>query len=228
MYKIYSYKADDSMSDLICNNIELLFVLNRFNIPLGFEEKTIEDACKENDVHTGTFLNIINLLISDEEYPCECKEISIPSLLKYLKESHKYFLDFSLPLIKDKLKVVIDSNNKISNLIIKSYDEYIAEINEHMMYEEKNVFPYIEMLTKKDTQKLHYNIDIFNKRHDKIDIKLTELKNIIIKFYHSKESNNISKVLFDIFTSAQDLASHNKIEDKILIPAVRLLESKKD
>ena len=54
--------------------------------------------------------------------------------------------------------------------------------------------------------------------------KLTELKNILIKYYPASSSNELNSVLFDIFTCEQDLASHNYIEDYLFIPVIQKLE----
>ena len=92
-----------------------------------------------------------------------------------------------------------------------------------MRYEESTVFPYVNSLlagVKPDM----YNIAIFRKRHDQVEAKLTELKNILIKYYPASSSNELNSVLFDIFTCEQDLASHNYIEDYLFIPVIQKLE----
>ena len=54
--------------------------------------------------------------------------------------------------------------------------------------------------------------------------KLAELKRIIIRYYPSGSTNELNGVLFDIFTCERDLASHNDIEDRLFIPAIKRLE----
>ena len=90
------------------------------------------------------------------------------------------------------------------------------------MLREKNI--YVENLLKgmKDE---NYNIDMFVRNHDHIDDKLTELKNIIIKYYpDSKKAYLMNAVLFDIYNCEKDLASHNAVEDYLFVPAVLQLE----
>ena len=89
-----------------------------------------------------------------------------------------------------------------------------------MQYEEENVFPYVDELVSGNISG-KYNIDIFSKQHDKIESKLSELKDIIIKYYPAKSSNELNGVLFDIFSCSEDLASHNDVEDLLFIPAIR-------
>ena len=69
-----------------------------------------------------------------------------------------------------------------------------------------------------------YNITIFRKRHDQIESKISDLKNILIKYYPGEGSYLLNSVLFDIFATEADLASHTRVEDFLLVPAVAALE----
>lgn len=227
MYIIGNYKETDRMSDLICEKYQMLLVMSRFGISLGFGDKSISEVCEDNGVDTRTFLAVVNLLVNEDKRPeVEKNHLSIEALVQYLKNSHTYFLDFKLPSIREKLMEAIDhENDNVALAIIRYYDEYAEEVSNHMMYEEKIVFPYIQSLLDNNRKK-QYNIDIFIKRHDSVEFKLSELKNIIIKYYPSRSSNELNSVLFDIFSCSRDLASHNDVEDRLLVPAVKSLELK--
>ena len=227
MYKIGKYTEKDSMSDLINCNYSILLVISRFGISLGFGDKTIGEVCKENDVDTKTFLIIVNMLISeDSDDILNDNNISIQTILNYLHNSHKYFLQFKLPNIRRML--ISSLGNRESNVaivIMKFYDEYVMGVSKHMQYEEKYVFPYIkDLIAGKET--VGYNIDVFSKQHDNVESRLSELKNIIIKYCPVETNNELISVLFDIFACAKDLTYHNDIEDKLLVPAIAKLEKK--
>lgn len=233
------YEASDKMSELICGNHESLQVLSRFGLPLGFNDKTVAQVCDEFHVHTNTFLAVVNYkLVSPDEQSStknvtNISNISVETLMDYLRRAHCYFLDFCLPMIRRKLIEAINcdgsENNKIPFLIIKFFDEYRMEVRRHMEHENKLVFSYVDNLLK-GVKSDNYNIDIFAKQHRAVDdkhieAKLSELKDIIIKYYPSQSSNDLlNSALFDIFTCEKDLATHCEIEDNLLIPAVRRLE----
>ena len=95
-----------------------------------------------------------------------------------------------------------------------------------MEYENEAVFIYVDGLLKGQLSD-SYDIATFASKHNQIDRKLTELKNIIIKYYPEKENNNLlNAVLFDIFNCEQDLASHCRVEDYMFVPAVAQMERK--
>ena len=230
MYKKGKYLETDKMSDLICENYPMLLVMSRFGIALGFGDKNIGDVCRQNNVNAKTFLTVANFLASEVTAPIEdiMKSISVDSLIIYLHNSHDYFLRFKLPGIRSKLmEAISDSSKDVTFVIQKFFDEYANEVNKHMQYEEKVVFPYVKALVKgvKDPK---YNISIFIKRHDQIELKIIELKNILIKYYpgttNGAANNLLNSVLFDIFSMEEDLSFHNELEDSLFIPIIQRME----
>ena len=71
----------------------------------------------------------------------------------------------------------------------------------------------------------NYQISTFSKHHDQVGEKLTELKNIIIKYCPAKTNENLlNAALFDIYACEAGLESHCKVEDYIFVPAILNLE----
>ena len=227
MNEQHKYRATDKMSDLICDNYSLLMVMSRFGLSLGFGDKSVKDVCEAQHVDYRTFLAVANF-ISEYSYSADNDSFSIPALMDYLKRAHTYFLDFNLPAMRRKLIEAIDCSrdNDVAYLILKFFDEYAKEVRRHMEYENKAVFTYVEQLLQGRLSD-EYSIATFASKHNQIDTKLKELKNIIIKYYPEKENNNLlNAVLFDIFNCEQDLASHCQVEDYMFVPAVAQIEKR--
>lgn len=226
MYKNSPYRDTDKMSDLICENYPMLLVMSRFGIALGFGEKNIGEVCKANGVDVKTFLMVVNFLIESVTPPQSnlSQTLSLPALMTYLHNAHSYFLTFRLPHIRRKLtESIADCSEEVAFIITKFFDEYAQEVNKHMQYEEKVVFPYVnDLLLGKKNDK--YNITIFRKHHDQIEMKIIELKNILIKYYPGMGNDLLNSVLFDIFATEKDLASHNEVEDYLFVPAILEIE----
>lgn len=226
MHRFGKYRESDRMSELVSDNYRMLLIMSRFGIGLGFEEKSIGEVCRESGVDTNTFLAVTNMLL-DEGSSVNIEGVSIGSLLSYLHNSHDYFLGFRLPAIRGKLVEVVGQSNNLAKAIVNYFDEYVAEVDKHMKYEEETVFPYVRRLLDGDRQ-VNYSIDIFQKQHDQVEARLSEFKNIIIKYYPARSTNEINSVLFDIFNCEHDLASHNAVEDYLFIPAIMELERKRE
>lgn len=222
-----SYTESDRMCDIIADEPHLLQMMSRFNIPLGVGEKTVGEICDEANVDCPTFLAIANFIkIGADSVPLFIERINIPALIAYLTQAHNYFLQYQIPTIRRKLIEAIDcaGGNDVAFLILKFYDEYSREVGKHMELENHRVFTYVNKLLRGERDS-HYEIAQFARHHESIDLKLQELKNIIIKYYRPEgDPNLLNTVLFEIFTCEKDLATHCEVENKLFIPAVRRLE----
>lgn len=228
MYKKGLYKETDKMSDLICGNYPMVLVTSRFGIKLGFGEKNIGEVCRQNGVDAFTFLTVVNFLTEEIQMATEaiCEHISVETLMRYLHNAHDYFLDFRLPHIREKLnEATTTCQPEVALAIHNFFEEYVQEIHKHMAYEEKTVFPYVHNLLEGKVE-MKYKISIFRKRHEQIDKKLSDLKNILIKYYPGSGSYMLNSVLFDLFTTEEDLISHTRVENDLFTPVILFYEKK--
>ena len=221
------YEADDKMISLISDNYNILQSLGRFGINLGFGDKTVREVCEDQNVDTYTFLAVVNFSVNGYRDIDDGDRFSIPTLLHYLKASHEYYLNFQLPSIRRELEAALDENDNLARLIMKLYDEYAHEIRLHMRYEEKTVFPYVDDLLNNKVNN-EYDIETFSKHHGQIDLKLKELRNIIIKYLPSdiQHNNQLTAALYDIYSNQEWLQNHSLVEESIFIPSIRKLEKK--
>ena len=131
MDKSSIYTAQDKLKDLISDNSRLLMVLNRFGISLGFGERSVKESCELQGVDVATFLSVANFIGKNER---NVTEISMASLISYLKQAHVYFLDYVLPMIRRRLIEAIDcsGSDEVAFLILRFYDEYVVEVRRHI------------------------------------------------------------------------------------------------
>ena len=132
----------------------------------------------------------------------------------------------------EELEKIMDytENNDVNMLILQFFDQYADEVRRHMEYENRYVFSYVEAILGNSEPTSSFSMTTFASRHKQLDghhieAKLTELKNIIIKYYPAKAYNNLlNSVLFDIFSCEKELAMHCLLEDFLLVPAVLRFE----
>jgi regulator of cell morphogenesis and NO signaling len=225
MKNLKIYEPSDKMITLIKDNYSVLQALGSFGINLGFGDKTVNETCDLNGVDTYTFLAVVNLQLNNVGNFEDDEKISVPTLLRYLKASHAYYLDFQLPFIRRELAESIDENDKMGRLILKFYDDYAHEVQQHMKYEEKTLFPYVQSLIE-GRPASNYTIETFSKHHEQTDKKLRELKLMIIKYLptDAKRNNLLTATLYDIYNNEEWLRHHADVEDFIFTPAIRRME----
>lgn len=204
------YKASDKICDLMAHEEDAIRIISRFGLGIGVGEMTIAQACDAHNVHTPTFLAVVNYKVFHQRaLPAD---IDIRTLQQYLRNAHTYFLDFRLPRLRRSLIEAIipaDPSTKIPTLILRCYDEFVEEIRTHIEHENEGRYDEHE--------------------HDdqRITDKLTEIKNLIIKYYPSDSvtqggtiTNTLISVMSDLWHTEQDFADHCAIEDDILRPAL--------
>ena len=225
MKNLKMYEPGDKMITLIKDNYSVLQALGSFGINLGFGDKTVNETCELNGVDTYTFLAVVNLQLNNVGNFEDDEKISVPTLLRYLKASHAYYLDFQLPFIRRELAESIDENDTMGQLILKFYDDYAHEVQQHMKYEEKTLFPYVQSLIE-GRPASNYTVETFSKHHEQTDKKLRELKLMIIKYLptDAKRNNLLTATLYDIYNNEEWLRHHADVEDFIFTPAIRRME----
>ncbi|MDH6354902.1 regulator of cell morphogenesis and NO signaling [Dysgonomonas sp. PH5-45] len=214
------------MSDLIDADYNLLLLLNKLNIRLGFGEKSVEAVCRENNYDADCFIFLANLQTNKSVTDLQETFNTLPlkPILKYLKGGHSYFLEYKLPHIRRKLQAVfVQEDTNLASLVMKFFDDYTQEVREHMEYEDEVVFPYIESLL--NGQKQDYSIGIFESRHNDIEETVKELKQILMKYIPDiKDQSLITNILLDLYMCQSELREHTFLEDFFTIPRIKELE----
>lgn len=227
------------LADVIHHDHNLVPVINRFNIQLGFGEKTIEEITVERNINTDFFLTMLNAYHDHQYFPKKhLQHFPASLLIEYLKRSHKYYLDKKIPEIEtfiDNLTKEDGLDTETFLLLKNFFREYKDELTHHIQKEEENVYPYVKQLEdaiesgnpSKEllAQMANYSITEYEDDHGDVEEKLYDLKNIIIKYVPpGKSDNNAYKVLHELFMLESDLNDHSRIEDLILVPKVETME----
>jgi regulator of cell morphogenesis and NO signaling len=207
------YKATDKIADLMSHEEDAIHVISRFGLGMGVGEQTIAEVCASHGVHTPTFLAIVNYKVF--KHKAMPTEVDVLTLQQYLRNAHSYFLDFRLPFLRRAIIEAIipaDPTSQIPMLILRCYDEFVEEIRTHIEHEDAGMF---EEHTHDD---------------QRITDKLSEIKNLIIKYYPSDQTMQngsvtytLISVMSDLWHTEQDFSDHCAIEDEILRPALSSL-----
>lgn len=230
---------DMKMADVIHLDHHLLHVINRFNIQLGFEDKSVETVCTEYQVNTEFFLEIVNTYHDPSYFPLKNLQRFKPTqLIDYLQKTHYYYLGIKIPQIEHFINQ-LTLNNKMEQvhikLLVDFFQSYKTELTAHITKEEQRVYPYVKRLERLLSQSIDkeeiakeieaYSIQEYEEEHDDVEAKLYDLKNIIIKYIPSpSDSSLFNNILHDLFEFERDLNNHGRFENLILVPIVEKME----
>lgn len=223
-----NYKTNDKVSFVLANDYRLLQVMSRFGISFGFGDKTIREVCVQCGVDADTFIAVINFVKDGGTHvPVSVGELSVRSLLDYLRETHRYFIDYQFPTMRRNMLSAIDCSvrNEVAFLVLKFFDEYVEEVRKHMEYEEEVTFTYVEnLLAGRNAVLSDRSHNLLSKHHESIDSKLRELKNLFVQYYPQQGTDHeLNAVIFELYRAQEDLEMHCLVEDHVFTPAVRRL-----
>lgn len=223
------FTKHNKIIDLVEANYHLLPVINRFGINLGNKDKSLDKICSALNIDVDFVLVIVNTFHNEEYFPeTELKSFPPTLIIDYLKKTHQHYSEYVLPKLESLLKQLIESNKTENNqldIINQFYLKYKAELLSHINEEEQEVFPYITNLVDENQRISDYNIHSFEKEHSNVDVKLNDLKNLVVKYIEPVYNNNIcNEFLITLYRLEKDINDHARIEDKILIPMVVELE----
>ncbi len=223
------------MADLVESDPRSMVLITRFGIDLGFGDKTISKICFEKGIQTEFFLLMVNVFLNPLYFPDKkLKNVDVKLLLTYLANSHEYYTREKIPLIQSLFSTFLHRMDHPARVQLERFfSEYIEEVIEHIEYEEKVAFPYIKELVsgEKDPQIMgksrDYGISVFEERHTNIEDKLSDLKNLLIKYFPPSSDRFLRiRIIKELIDLEQDLANHARLEDQVLIPVVEQLEKK--
>ncbi len=220
--------SEMKMSELVETNYHILAVLTRLGVEGGFGEHTIREICEKEHLDPETVSLICNVYINKEFKPSaeQLQSASVDGILRYIHQSHDYYLSNALVLIASSIEELIKPcSASQAGVIWKFFSEYKEELEKHFEYEEGRVIPYVQnLLLGKRTP--GFSIDKFEENHSNIEEKISDLKNLVMKSLPAVCDNNLRvRLLNYIFALENDLECHTRIEDDVLVPMVRLIEN---
>lgn len=223
--RLFSKKM--KLADIIAANHNIILLLPRFGIPLGFGEKSVGEVCDAAGVSADFMLLICNVYTFDDYLPDieVLKNTDMSPLIHYLLESHKYYTDERLPHIEAHLHHIADRvGGRYGQILKQFYGDFRNEITEHFQEEEQLDFPKLISLQQgqADHRKLPQHHD---NSHSTLVDKMNDLTQIVYKYLPGNVlPEETMELVFDILQLAADIQKHALIEDKILTPYIAWME----
>lgn len=224
----------DKVADVVNQNPQLILVLERLNIFLGVENKTIEEVANEKNMNAELLVLLLNMQQDENSViSLQLSEQDIRTIINYLTVSHSYFTEELYPIITADINRMVGEHDLPAMQMLKRFfTEYRNEADAHFEYENLIAFPYMLSLLgdapTKEAQLENYAIDIYRQHHDNIEEKVDDLMQLLIKYLPHDENHRIRRqIILNISQLDNDLKAHARIEDNVLIPAIEELEKNK-
>lgn len=209
------------LADLVNINHNIILLLPRFGIHLGFGDSSVREVCEEYHISTEFFLLICNIYTYEDYLPEreELSQMDMTPLVPYLEASHRYYINERLPHLERHFNHMADSlGDQMGYVLRKYFADYKNEISEHFALEEKELFPQLASL-RQGEKLTKSNMSRFVASHDNLKDKLSDLTQIIYKYLPGDFLNEeLMEFVLGVLQLSEDLEKHELIEERLLIP----------
>lgn len=213
------------MADLIDANPSLLLMLQHFDIDYRVSDQTVVQLCTQYGISENLFVSIANLYNgfgTKGHEPFNREDLA--RVIDFLKKSHHYYRFDKYPQISSYIRQLqVNHTEKELKLLEKFFHEYFTEVIEHLDYEDNVAFPYFITLLNSDNDREKeeiYSSREYSEHHSDIELKLQDLKNLLLKYVRIEGDLDLRRRLFfALYELEFDLYIHSLIEETILIPS---------
>ena len=216
------------MAELVEKDFHLLTLTARMGIGRSFGELTVDAVCRSYDIDADTFLLLCEVY-SDPQFrptPSRLRDCRVGDVLRYLHNSHDYYVEEALAGLGNDIEGLIAPCTDTQKRVIRKFlSDFRRELERHFAFEEHTVIPYIENLVR-GFRNTSFTIDSFEENHSQINETLSDLKSLIMKSLPDVcDPRQRIGILMAIFELQRDIDRHTCIEDDVLVPLVRMIES---
>ncbi len=216
------FSKDMQIAELIDTSCSLLTLFQRLDVQLPFGDRSVEELCERYGISTEMFL-LLCRIYAGEEFEIDVESLSkqdLTHILRYLRASHRYYLEEALPSIEQGVERVLEECDAKQSLIVRRFfDGYADEVRAHLEFEERTIFPYVEQVLQ--GAKGEVSIARSMEGHTDICDKVDDIKSIIIKYLPESCPTALRcGLIVDLFRLREDLARHTLIEVRVLTPLV--------
>jgi len=219
----------DKLSDVISHNIDLLPIIHRLGLSINIGEKNIGEVCQRANKDSQFILQLLNTYSSNTYFP-NPDDVDLESLIDFLNKTHEFHKQVTIPSLYasiDQMKQLMP-NEKLLLVVEKYLNQYIKKLIQHIDFEETEIFPLVSPQAKSTTKSPFPNLNKLFKQHTNVENEISDLKTILIRHIPSNvDMNLIHSLLHNLSHFEKEQLDHARFEDKILIPKLIAMQSKK-
>lgn len=153
----------------------------------------------------------------------------VPTLVDYLKRSHREYLYQRLPEIEQTVDILLrglSESPQLSVALTTYFEQYRNELKEHIELEENLLFPYALQLAHSGNAKgSNYSSTQFLSEHSDPSIEIDAITRLFKNFIPNGLNASPYRILLEQFNSFDmDLKIHELIEENVLVAKLIELE----
>ncbi|MBI5403394.1 MAG: iron-sulfur cluster repair di-iron protein [Ignavibacteriae bacterium] len=227
------------LGDVVRGNFKTAEIFESYGIDFCCGgSRTIESACAEKNIDAGELIKELEIAYINKNGNGIFDLMSLDELIEHIVNVHHSFVSKMIPVISNHSLKVLNAHGKNHyeleeiNIIWKEISE---ELSNHLVKEEKMLFPYIKTLVKTKTDSLAIPIapfgavgnpiSVMEKEHASAGDAFNKLRTVTNNYNLPSDTCATFAVFYDELKEFEkDLHMHIHLENNILHPKAIMLE----
>jgi len=240
MTKRTSGETDETLGEIAAKDLRKAQIFKKYGLDFCCGgKKTVKEACKEKGLDVTKIeqeLQQADKIPSSRPLPYN--EWNLDFLADYIVNTHHSYVKKNLPDIKtyaDKVAKVHGGRHEELLPVRQLVDEIYTEMMNHMVKEERVLFPYIKELVtaKNNTQPLHAShfgtvqnpINMMEMEHEAVAKNLADIRELTNDYVLPEDACASYSLLYRLLDEFEnDLHLHVHLENNILFPKALEIE----
>ena len=229
-----------TLAELVTDNIRSAIIFEEFGLDFCCRgNRTLNEACAEKNIEVEKVLDQLNNLSAGSNGHNQMNDWSLDFLVDYIMNNHHQYVMRMNPIISLHADKVASVHGKNHPETIRIADLFLAvreELENHMMKEERILFPQIKQMVLNQNENgkffpapfgtIQNPIRMMEYEHTNAGDALYQIRELSNNYSHPEDACNTFKALYsELKEFEEDLHKHIHLENNILFPKSIQLES---
>ena len=224
---------DQHLADLVFAHHSSAPVLEKYKLDYCCKGKrTLEQACNEQNITLAEVIGDLQAVIDDRESPARSvfSAMTPQQLADYIVARHHVYVRQSIPQIMYHLDKVYHKHGERYAYVSEVYTLFrkvAVELEQHMLKEEKILFPMMEWVEQMSSAQLAGPIHVMESEHEEAGDLLSQIREITHDYTPPPDACTTHKLLLEELKGfEEDLHEHVHLENHLLFPRAMAITAK--
>jgi regulator of cell morphogenesis and NO signaling len=217
-----------SLSDIVKEHYQTAKIFENYGLDFCCKGKrSLVSACEEKGIEVQSIMKELDQALQSGDQQNNYDKMSLTELIEYIVRVHHQYIKVNAPQVLGYVqRIATKHGDKYPYMqeVYELFSEIKEELEEHMMKEEKALFPRIKLLELTDTGKireahLKTPIEVMEHEHDHAGTIMMKIRNLTNNYEAPETACTTHRLALQALKAfEEDLHTHVHLENNILFP----------
>jgi regulator of cell morphogenesis and NO signaling len=220
--------ANKTLSQIVTDHYQAARVFENYGFDFCCKGKRpLAEACKEKQIPLDQVLRELGVSIASSDQPADFNSMSLTELAEYIVRVHHGYVKLNMPQVFGYVARVASKHGETYPYMKEVYalfSELQEELSQHMLKEEKILFPRIKMMemnagSDNSAGYLQAPIQVMEEEHDHAGTIMQKIRELTRNYTAPEQACTTHRLTLESLKAFEiDLHQHVHLENNILFP----------